>query len=195
MTQKIDKFYVCGFLFSTDMNNFVLIKKNKEPVGTKMIGHWNGVGGKIREIRNEHPLAERGSRICIETPHAAMSREFNEETGVFIPDQSWHCFHIQTWSHTGIKVYYFFAAQNSLWGVRSAEEEVKICEWHDIYWGKFKILSDVHYLLHMIRAHVKDGTILCLNPEGINIEKQNPSGVMVDMGSTDADDTSEHRPG
>jgi len=55
--------YVVGFLFSRDKQKVALIKKTKP---AWMSGKLNGVGGKI----------EPG-----ETPHAAMVREFREETG------------------------------------------------------------------------------------------------------------------
>jgi len=62
--------YVLGFLFSPDYKQVVLINKTK-PVW--QAGRWNGVGGKI----------ESG-----ETPSAAMSREFEEETGLLLYDWS-----------------------------------------------------------------------------------------------------------
>ena len=56
--------YVAGFLFSPDLGQVVLIKKNK-PEWQK--GLLNGVGGKIEDG---------------ETPHDAMVREFKEEAGL-----------------------------------------------------------------------------------------------------------------
>lgn len=66
------KQYVCGFLFDTDKKYVVLIKKLYGPPNN--IGRLNGVGGKIKE----------GELWSI-----AMSREFQEEAGVFIDPLEW----------------------------------------------------------------------------------------------------------
>jgi 8-oxo-dGTP diphosphatase len=68
MTQAPKTNYVAGFLFSPDLRNIALIKKNR-PAWQK--GKLNGIGGHI----------EKG-----ETPHEAMSREFCEETCLAIKD-------------------------------------------------------------------------------------------------------------
>jgi 8-oxo-dGTP diphosphatase len=65
------KRYVVGFLFSPDLSKVVLIKKNR-PDWQK--GLLNGVGGKIEDN---------------ESSGHAMSREFFEEAGVFIPISHW----------------------------------------------------------------------------------------------------------
>lgn len=68
------KQYVTGFLFSEDLSHVVLIEK-LAPEWQR--GYCNGVGGKI----------EAG-----ETPLHAMSREFEEETGVHIAPELWRCY-------------------------------------------------------------------------------------------------------
>jgi 8-oxo-dGTP diphosphatase len=62
--------YVCGFLFSPDRSQVLLIRKNRP---AWQAGHLNGIGGKV----------EPG-----ESPHDAMVREFREEASLTIP--SWH---------------------------------------------------------------------------------------------------------
>jgi 8-oxo-dGTP diphosphatase len=62
--------YVCGFLFSPDRANVLLIRKRRP---AWQAGKLNGVGGKI----------EPG-----ESPLEAMRREFREEAALDIPD--WH---------------------------------------------------------------------------------------------------------
>lgn len=59
--------YCCGYLFTSDFSEVVLVKKNRPP---QLAGLLNGVGGKI----------EPG-----ETAHDAMVREFDEETGMAVP--------------------------------------------------------------------------------------------------------------
>lgn len=68
------KKYVTGFLFSKDCASVVLIKKIN-PQWQR--GLLNGVGGKI----------EKDERSC-----DAMSREFEEETGVVISSDAWRCY-------------------------------------------------------------------------------------------------------
>lgn len=70
--------YVCGFLFTEDKKNVVLIDKLKPEW---QAGLLNGVGGKI----------EPG-----EAATAAMIREFEEETGLFLPWGNMFCVLTQT---------------------------------------------------------------------------------------------------
>jgi len=65
--------YVLGFLFSSNHGIVSLIKKNRPP---DQAGLFNGIGGRIEE-HDEHP-------------HAAMVREFQEETGALVT--SWEQF-------------------------------------------------------------------------------------------------------
>ena len=67
--------YVCGFLFSPTWERVLLIRKEK-PAWQK--NRLNGIGGKI----------EPG-----ETALEAMTREFEEETGLAIPN-TWEAFEI-----------------------------------------------------------------------------------------------------
>jgi 8-oxo-dGTP pyrophosphatase MutT (NUDIX family) len=60
--------YVLGYLFSLDKKQVVLIQKNRPDF---LKDKWNAVGGHIEEN---------------ELPHAAMVREFEEETGLLISD-------------------------------------------------------------------------------------------------------------
>jgi 8-oxo-dGTP diphosphatase len=62
--------YVLGFAFN-DLNEVCLLRKAKPAV---FAGLWNGVGGKIEPD---------------ETARAAMTREFEEETGVHMAMERW----------------------------------------------------------------------------------------------------------
>lgn len=66
-----DKKYVLGFVFDYQKNYVVVIKKNR-PDWQK--GKFNGIGGKMNIGEN---------------PERAMIREFEEETGCFIPSSQW----------------------------------------------------------------------------------------------------------
>jgi len=108
--------YVVGFLFDQKGRKVVLIKKTK-PEWQK--GKLNGVGGKIEGI---------------ETPEAAMSREFEEETGLFI--DSWIRFvNLQDEFSKQFKVYVFkaFVDQSIIKKVTTTtEEEIGIFNVKDI---------------------------------------------------------------
>lgn len=95
--------YVCGFMFSEDLERVVLIRKNK-PDWQK--GLLNGVGGKIEEG---------------EKPHDAMAREFEEETGVKTQFCDWYYFHAETDDST-YRVKFFFY-QGDVDACKTAEEE------------------------------------------------------------------------
>ena len=69
------KEYVVGFMFSKDGRDVALIRKNRPEW---QAGKFNGVGGKIEPTD--------------ESPVAAMSREFYEETGVNVLRQNWNHF-------------------------------------------------------------------------------------------------------
>lgn len=66
--------YVCGFAFDRTAYRVVLIRKTKPQW---QAGLWNGVGGKV----------EPGESLV-----RAMSREFEEETGLEVPEGLWHRF-------------------------------------------------------------------------------------------------------
>lgn len=68
------KSYVLGFVFRDNCTSVVLIRKN-HPLW--QAGLLNGVGGKV----------ESG-----EVPEQAMSREFQEECGVGVPQENWRHF-------------------------------------------------------------------------------------------------------
>jgi len=128
--------YVLGFLFSQDYKQVVLINKTK-PVW--QAGRWNGVGGKI----------ESG-----ETPSAAMSREFEEETGLLLYD----------WSEFGSIVgptwrVNLFATQSEFIGEVSTltEEEVAVfvSDWVGLSDPNVAI-SNVGYLVPMAKDFLRN---------------------------------------
>ena len=64
--------YVVGFMFDKNLEKVLLIKKNR-PEWQK--GKLNGVGGHV----------EKGELF-----RDAMTREFQEETGLYVPSCSWN---------------------------------------------------------------------------------------------------------
>lgn len=94
---------VCGFYFSNDLQQVVLIHK-KRPEW--QAGLFNGVGGKVEEG---------------EFAHEAMHREFFEETGVSVEDWEPYCVHID--ERHRFEVTYFRAFGPSVAEVKSVTDE------------------------------------------------------------------------
>lgn len=96
--------FVVGFCFSKDHSYVAIMKKNRP---AEQAGLHNGLGGKV----------EPG-----EKPADAMSREFEEETGVYIWSKNWKHVGIKTDSETYfIDVYY--ARNDSVFNCRTQEDE------------------------------------------------------------------------
>lgn len=98
------KYYVAGFMYSEDKKSVALIEKiNPE----WQRGLLNGIGGKIEKD---------------ETPKMAMSREFEEETGVSTLPEDWKVFSM---IHRPLhyKVYFLYTISSEIMHVRTAEEE------------------------------------------------------------------------
>ena len=99
--------YVAGFLFSEDGTNVALIHKVK-PDWQK--GLFNAIGGKIEDGENRA---------------FAMSREFEEETGVAIAPERWREYCQLTDRRNYIVSFFFtFSTYGELGLIRQIEEEV-----------------------------------------------------------------------
>jgi 8-oxo-dGTP diphosphatase len=95
--------YVCGFLFSSERSQVVLIEKNRPDF---QAGRLNGVGGKV----------EPG-----ETRVSAMVREFEEETGIKTEHRDWTEF---CYLYDGPVAVTFFKARSPAWvDVRTTTDE------------------------------------------------------------------------
>lgn len=122
------KKYVCGFLFDNALETVVLIKKEK-PSWQK--GKWNGVGGHI----------EKG-----ESPHTAMQREFEEETGLYV--SNWYQYAILRcdgeWS---VEFFTKCVPHDVLLAVETVtEEQVATCSPRALLPG---CISNLHWLVPM----------------------------------------------
>ncbi len=120
--------YVTGFLFSEDLTHVVLLEK-QSPSWQK--GLFNGVGGKI----------DKG-----ETSLKAMTRECEEETGVFIAENEWTCYvHITNPGYFELDVY--FAISDLAFSAKTIEiEKVSIFKIEDI---PKNIIPNLEWLLPM----------------------------------------------
>ena len=121
---------VCGFYFSDDRTQVVLIRKNRPAWQAGMI---NGVGGKT----------ESG-----ETPLDAMIREFHEETGVLVKDWDHYCTHTDR-GHS-FKIWFFraFAQAGHLSECRSmTDEQVLSFSVDSLY--KLPVIPNLRWLIPM----------------------------------------------
>lgn len=120
-------------MFSEDRNRVVLVKKNKPKW---QAGKLNGAGGKIE--------AE-------ESPHQAMVREFDEETGVLIG--SWTRYAIMRGPDWEVHVYF---SKGNIDRVRTIEEEeVMIANVSDLL--NLGCIENLPWLIHLALDVMEDG--------------------------------------
>jgi 8-oxo-dGTP diphosphatase len=118
--------YVVGFLFDENMENVVLIHKNR-PDWQK--GLLNGVGGKIEDN---------------ETPLLAMQREFSEETGLQIDNwQGYAEIEDTDW------IVYFFYTISDKWNQAETmtDEKIKFIPTNDLF--SYPMVPNLYWLLPM----------------------------------------------
>lgn len=175
--------YVCGFMCSWDIQNFLLIRKT-HPEWQK--GKLNGIGGKIEKkeqviVQNPDDSNPDAGYWLIETPFEAMVREFHEETGIITTRKRWHCFHIEDHEiepdneTLNAKVYYFAAfgdeAKFNYIGKNNDPlfEVVNSYKLVDLFFYKSEeVVYNVPYLIRMIIDSTRSGQFNQLNPQGVN---------------------------
>lgn len=113
------KRYVLGFAFDEKRSNVVLIEKNRPEW---QAGFLNGVGGKIEPEETNY--------------HTAMSREFQEETGLKI--NKWLMFARMIFNNDVLggvaEVYCFKVSTDEVFQCKTMEsEEVKILSVSDVF--------------------------------------------------------------
>jgi 8-oxo-dGTP diphosphatase len=134
--------YVLGFMFDIPAEQVLLIKKAKPDW---QAGKLNGVGGKVEQR---------------ETPHAAMGREFKEETGV----------DAEHWEETLLfyndkAVVYCFRAFHPIKTLRTARLNTAIsraeepCEVYSVKHLPNNVLPNLHWLVpfHACRTTIDEG--------------------------------------
>lgn len=123
--------YVCGFAFAVKRTQVLLIRKKRPDW---QAGYLNGVGGKI-ELN--------------ETAALAMSREFHEETGVFIASPLWRRFAtLHHKSRDGI-VHFFTTDLTSEQAdaARSTTDEQVL--WVPTHMSKYRTMNNLRWLVPM----------------------------------------------
>lgn len=118
--------YVCGFLFDKEVQNVILIEKQK-PDWQK--GKLNGVGGKVE---GKEPRIE------------AMRREFQEETGLF--HEKWIRFCEISGTDWLVTFYYGIDDKNQfLYAETKEAEEVCLIEIDSL--DQFDCISNLQWLI------------------------------------------------
>ena len=172
--------YVCGFMMSYDLMQFLLIRKT-HPEWQK--GKLNGIGGKIERLENllnYSPTISKPEYREYETPFEAMIREFHEETGITTTRNRWRCFHIEEFDvgldgNERTKVYFFAAfgdeAKRQYIGDNKDPmfEVVSSYSLLDLFFTEPEnTIYNIPYLIRMIIDNFKNGTFVQLNPQGVN---------------------------
>lgn len=123
---------VVGFAFDPEMENVLLIKKNR-PQWQK--GKLNGIGGKM----------ELGENF-----HDAIAREFEEETGVKTNKEDWSlyvCMNKTTGQNTW-SVYFFRIVFNIKSAKTTTDEEVVSIPVKDL---PENVISNLHWLIPLAK--------------------------------------------
>lgn len=172
--------YVCGFMCSWDLQNFLLIRKT-HPEWQK--GKLNGIGGKIelkKAYIGEILIHQGNAPENYETPFEAMIREFYEETGITTTRDRWHCFHIEEFylgpdKQRDTRVYYFAAFGDESKRQYLGDDKDPLFEIVSSYSLPELFFNDpeasiynVPYLIRMIIDNVRSGNFKHLNPQGVN---------------------------
>lgn len=195
--------YVAGFMMDYRMDRFIVIDKDGKSFGPGIRMRLQPPGGKIGKVlRNvgDPYIDENYSRgmspsglvvlgevetqrqqLVDENPHEAMSREFEEETGVGIDKKRWHCFMIKEYQEA--KLYFFaifvnpmeldYVLEKSRTNVNSKEGEIKIIDFIDIFFDPHLFTFDTSVIAQFIRVEMLKGFFTKLDPEGVNSAYKN----------------------
>ncbi len=123
------QYYVVGFIFDFDLKKVLLINKLK--------GKLNGIGGKVEE--NEAFVT-------------TMVREFEEETGMDVPESLWRAYCV-TKARDGI-VHFFTATVNFNSEIGLCSPEAEKIEWVDHGSLPESVIDNLRWLIPMALAKV-----------------------------------------
>jgi 8-oxo-dGTP pyrophosphatase MutT (NUDIX family) len=124
--------YVLGFAFDEARENVTLISKRRP---TWQAGLFNGVGGKIEP--NE-----------IGKPRLAMTREFQEETGVVIPEEDWQLVARLVGADFVVYTYTTFT-DAILEASTQTDEAIWVMPVSELWQREASMLTNVSWLVHM----------------------------------------------
>lgn len=122
--------YVLGFCVDTTSGLLLLIRKNR-PIWQQ--GRINGLGGKIEPTDL--------------SPVAAMTREFYEEAGVLVPEESWRLF--CSLHGKGCVVFCFCAEYEIHDATQKTDEELL---WTNLVYLPEKVMDNLHWLVPLAFA-------------------------------------------
>lgn len=140
-----DVTYVLGFMFDKRMNRVVLIRKKKP---AWQAGKLNGVGGKL----------EAG-----ETIHAAMVREFREETGLETMEEQWSHFLTMTGEHPNSFRLECFASIGRIQDAQTMEEEEVVLFWPHMIHTETGSVENLSWIVGAAIDHLQDGRPAFIN--------------------------------
>ncbi len=132
MNEQPKTTYVVGFLLGTTFDTVVLIRKAR-PLWQR--GYFNGIGGHV----------ESG-----EEPIDAMRREFQEETGLVIPDWQHYCnLTAPGYEQGGVAEVHFFTANcpGLVTLHKTTDEPVEWISRHRLH--QYKVIPNLHWLIPM----------------------------------------------
>jgi 8-oxo-dGTP pyrophosphatase MutT (NUDIX family) len=197
MLHRDKQSYVAGFMMDYRMDRFIVIdKSNAKPFGPGITLKIQAPGGKIKQrdlvkigvklADDSYPLGElidvdqmqyQGKD---ENPHEAMSREFEEETGVGIDKKRWHCFMIKEYKEAKIYLFATFVSPNELDYVfqkskthKNNEGEIKIVDLIDVFFDLHLFTFDTSIFVQFIKLEMSKGFFTKLDPEGVNSAYKN----------------------
>lgn len=156
--------YVCGFMFSEDRENVLLIQKDRPEW---QAGKLNGVGGKIEFVDQERvKFDEAFHNYSVAPCFYAMTREFKEEVGIETHEQDWT--HFATLEGSNSRVYCFKTVSNKIFSNKQMEsEEPRIIP---VEYAHFQnCVPNVPFLLRMALDCNEHFQILCNIKGGTNV--------------------------
>lgn len=147
--------WVVGFLLDEEGDSVVLIRKNRPEW---QAGRLNGVGGKVEPSDLN--------------AHAAMVREFREETGCMV--FSWHHFASLTWEEGVVRFFRAFAPYPVLQGCRTVtDEEVHVYEVHGLLTpdGRAAVTPNLLWLVPLAAHRHDDYDVIDVVETGTTMRK------------------------
>lgn len=124
--------YVLGFVFDEQLNHLLLVKKNR-PQWQK--DKLNGIGGKIEAFDN--------------LPVNAMTREYQEETGLIIPVEQWQFFAKMFSPHFAVHCFVSQISYEKMQLFNSVtDEEILMVHVNDLFDNRFfQCISNLSWLV------------------------------------------------